>query len=49
MIFIIMDGIGMVAEDDEGRNYDYGMEGFPNTQFDISTKEWLGVEPDSEE
>ena len=49
LTFIVGDDLGMTAEDDEGRKYDYGMEGFSKTQPDIPAIEWLGVEPDSEE
>ena len=46
--FVTID-LGMAAEDHEGRKYDYAKEGFSKKQPDITAKEWLGVEPDSEE
>ena len=41
-----IDGIGVIAEDDEGRSYDYGKCGFTKEEVDIRAKEWLGVYPD---
>ena len=36
----------MVAEDDLGRQYDYGSEGFSEHRPDIDAEEWLGIRPD---
>lgn len=36
---------GFRAEDDTGNSYDYGSEGFPETEPSPSAREWLGVEP----
>ena len=49
LTFIVQEDLGMAAEDDEGRKYDYGMEGFCKTPPDILASEWLAVEPDSDE
>lgn len=40
------DAFIIVAEDDAGRKYSYGDEGFPETRPDIDAHEWLGVHPD---
>lgn len=48
LTFIIGEDLGMAAGDDEGRKYDYGMEGFSRTPPDISARDWLDVEPDSD-
>jgi len=45
--FVILKDLGMAAEDQQGRRYDYAQEGFPMTAPDISARDWLGVEPDS--
>jgi hypothetical protein len=44
----IYDGSPFLAEDETGRSYSYGQEGFSNQPPDIPATEWLGVEPDSE-
>ena len=45
---IIYDDSPYVAEDDLGRSYNYGREGFYDEPPDIQAREWLDVEPDSE-
>ena len=37
----------VIADDEEGRVYDYSKEGFPSSEPDIKAKEWLGIEPDT--
>ncbi len=37
-----------IAEDEDGRKYDYGREGFPPERPRPSAEEWLGVVPESE-
>jgi hypothetical protein len=39
----VEDDAPMVAEDDEGRSYNYGAEGFTKSRPDISAREWLGL------
>jgi len=36
----------MIAQDDDGNQYNYGEQGFPVTQPSPSTEEWLGLKPD---
>ena len=36
----------VVAEDESGRRYVYGKEGFPRKKRGIDAATWLGVEPD---
>ena len=36
----------IVAEDDEGNQYSYGAQGFPEKRPKVSAVDWLGVEPD---
>jgi hypothetical protein len=36
------------VEDESGRQYDYGKEGFPKKDSRIDAIRWLGVEPDVE-
>ena len=36
----------VVAEDENGRQYDYGKESFPRKKRGIDSATWLGVEPD---
>ena len=43
---IVADEASMVAEDDLGRQYDYGSEGFSEHRPDIDAEEWLGIRPD---
>jgi hypothetical protein len=43
---LVPDEASMLAEDDEGRAYDYGKEGFPPRSPDLPAREWLGVHPD---
>jgi hypothetical protein len=45
--FVIIKGLGMAAEDQQGRRYDYAKKGFCRTKPDINARDWLGVEPDS--
>ena len=47
-LVFVYDGSPFIAEDDSGRTYNYGQEGFPDETPDIPTHEWLKVEPDSE-
>jgi hypothetical protein len=42
---LVADKVGIVAEDDAGRSYNYGNEGFPETLPEIDAQQWLGVEP----
>jgi len=44
----VYDGSPYIAEDDLGRSYSYGREGFSVQPPDIQAREWLNVEPDSE-
>lgn len=44
-IELVGDEAPMVAEDDEGRSYSYGAEGFSEARPDVSAQEWLGVRP----
>ena len=37
----------VVAEDEQGKNYDYGRDGFPSSEPDIRAQDWLDVEPDT--
>ena len=46
---LVADEASMVAEDDEGRSYDYGQEGFPPQRPAPRAAEWLGVEPNRED
>ncbi len=46
LIFIPDAAVGMAAEDESGRKYDYGHEGFPKQPPDVHAVVWLGVEPD---
>lgn len=43
----VYDGSPYIAEDDMGRSYNYGQEGFAGEPPDIPAQEWLNVEPDS--
>lgn len=43
--FVTDEDVGLIAEDDEGRRYDYGQEGFPPRRPDPSAAAWLGVQP----
>jgi len=36
----------MVAEDDDGNEYSYGKQGFPESRPTPSAEEWLEVHPD---
>ena len=36
----------VVAEDESGRRYDYGKEGFPRKKRGVDAATWLGIEPD---
>ena len=36
----------MIAQDDEGNQYNYGNQGFPETRPLMSANDWLGIEPD---
>jgi len=40
--FVPNSDAGMVAEDDSGAQYDYGIEGFPPTRPDVDARQWLG-------
>lgn len=44
----VYDGSPFIAEDDQGNSHNYGKEGFIKGQPDVSAREWLGVEPDSQ-
>ena len=44
----VYDGSPFVAEDDSGRSYNYGQEGFVDGKSDILAQAWLSVKPDSE-
>ena len=41
------DNATVVAEDEQGRSYDYGKEGFPSASPDITANDWLDVHPDT--
>ena len=47
VLTFVYDGSPFIAEDDLGRSYNYGQEGFFDPP-DIRAHEWLKVEPDSE-
>jgi len=36
----------MIAQDDDGNQYSYGEQGFPETQPSPSAEEWIGLQPD---
>ena len=42
----IIDDAHIVAEDDDGRTYDYSKEGFVKLKPPLQAKEWLGIKPD---
>ena len=42
----IPDDATVVAEDESGRSYDYGKEGFSEKKPDISASNWLDLFPD---
>lgn len=44
----VYDGSTYIAEDEMGRSYNYGQEGFVDLKPDIQALEWLDVKPDSE-
>lgn len=44
---IPMNDATVIAEDEQGRTYDYGKDGFSSSKPDIRAKEWLGVEPNT--
>jgi hypothetical protein len=46
-IDLIYDGLPYVAEDEQGRCYNYAEDGFSAEPPDIPAYEWLDVEPDS--
>jgi hypothetical protein len=35
-----------VAEDDDGNQYSFGKQGFPESRPSPSTEDWLGLQPD---
>ena len=43
---LIIDGSPFIAEDDAGRSYNYGKEGFSQTEPNIKASVWLGITPD---
>ena len=45
---LVADEASMLAEDDEGRAYDYGKEGFPPQRPHPRAAEWLGVQPNGD-
>src|SRR5215207_6719124 len=42
---LVEDDAAMIAEDEEGRSYNYGAEGFPKVEPDMRAQDWLGVKP----
>jgi hypothetical protein len=44
----VYDGSPYIAEDEIGRRFNYGEEGFPDLPPDIQARDWLNVEPDSQ-
>jgi hypothetical protein len=42
---LVGDEAPMIAEDEEGRSYSYGAEGFTKVEPDIRARDWLGVKP----
>ena len=42
----IIDDAHIIAEDDDGRKYDYEREGFPELKPDIRAMDWLNIAPD---
>lgn len=38
------EGATVQVEDEHGRSYDYGQDGFPETELDIRAEEWLQPE-----
>jgi len=38
-----------MVEDEEGRSYNYCLEGFPSQKPDVKPADWLGISPDIEE
>ena len=45
----VLDEEPFVAEDEEGGRYNYGQEGFPQSETRISADEWFGVRLQSHE
>jgi hypothetical protein len=45
---LVVDDQPFVAEDDEGGRYNYGDEGFPDSEPRITAREWFGVRPRTE-
>jgi hypothetical protein len=45
--FIAIKDTTIIAEDDNGRRYNYCTEGFTQIPPDLTAKEWFGVNPDS--
>ena len=37
---------GVIAEDDDGNQYNFGRQGFPESRPFPSAEDWLGVQPD---
>lgn len=44
-VHLVEGDAGFRAEDDEGNEYHYGEEGFPDEEPTLSARDWLGVRP----
>jgi hypothetical protein len=47
-LMLVYDGSTYIAEDDLGRRYNLGQEGFSDVPPDIQVHQWLNIEPNSE-
>jgi hypothetical protein len=45
--FVADETATIVAEDDEGNRYSYGVDGFPRERPVVGAEQWLGVTPDA--
>jgi len=48
-VALIAEEVPMIAEDDFGGTYNYGLEGFPDERPVPRATEWLGVRPKRDE
>jgi hypothetical protein len=47
-VSLVPDETPFIAEDDEGRSYNLGKEGFSKVKPDIRTSDWIGIVPKPE-
>jgi hypothetical protein len=45
-IQLVADELAMVAEDEHGNSYSYGIDGFPPNRPSPNASQWLGIQPD---